>query len=261
MASIANILAVFSVLLVCASFASAGDAIRRRGDDYDDEDKGSQYLPGEVEPVKLKVLVESLCPGCRQFMLKELFPTYQLLGPAAIDLEVVVFGNAQIDVDAKELDCQHGPAECDANSYEQCAVAIYPHAYRYLPYLHCLDEELEMGYHDEKFDAAVFSKCARKSTLDFQSIKECHNDKDQAWKLQKEASEQTSDHDYVPWVEINGKHTFDEDKDDLFTAICKAYRKQNKGQSAHPLCPKLFAGETLLSMLADAIPMALKTQG
>jgi interferon, gamma-inducible protein 30 len=188
-------------------------------------------------PPKVKVMasIESLCSGCKAFMNDQLFPVFQLLGSQVLELDVVVFGNSAIDLQGKTVNCQHGAAECDANTYEQCAVDLYKYPDRYLAYLHCLDNELTMGRRDEPFDAPVFAGCARDSALDFGAIKACHDDAAYAWALQKRAAESTpDDHTYVPWVLINGEHTIDEDNDSLLEAVCKAYQS---GGGKHPACP------------------------
>jgi len=187
-------------------------------------------------PKKVKVVaaVESLCIGCKGFMNEQLFPTFQLLGSRVMDLHVVVYGNSLIDWKAKQVTCQHGPAECDANTYEQCAIDLYPYPERYLGYLLCLDNSLEMGFRKEPFPSSIFAECARQQALDFESIKACHDDDQRAWQLQKQAAARTpANHTYVPWIEINGVHAMDEDNDTLLDVVCKAY-KQSGG--SHPAC-------------------------
>jgi interferon, gamma-inducible protein 30 len=197
----------------------------------------SSTSAGSSAPPKVKVLaaVESLCSGCKAFMNDQLFPVFELLGSQVVDLDVVVFGNSVIDLQGKTVDCQHGAAECDANTYEQCAVDLYKYPDRYLPYLSCLDNALTMGRREEPFEASIFAGCARDNALDVGAIKSCHDDAKYAWALQKRAAAATpDDHTYVPWVLINGAHTLDEDNDSLLEAVCRAYRS---GGGRHPACP------------------------
>jgi interferon gamma-inducible protein 30 len=186
-------------------------------------------------PVKLQAYTEALCNGCGHFMLEHLIPTYEKLGADVIDLEWVPFGNAKL-LDANgnhTLECQHGQAECDANSWEQCAVHVYhdkPSVY--LNMLKCLETALPMGHQDTPFDESIFHKCVGCCT-DFSKLKACHDNPMLAWQLQLQASQATpEDHEYVPWVVINGIF-FNVETDDLLQVICKAY---TAGGGSHPRC-------------------------
>ena len=150
-----------------------------------------------------------------------------------MNLEIVPFGNAKMD--DKQVSCQHGVGECDANSYEQCMIYSYPDPNLYLPMLACLEEKLPMGKRESKFPVNVFEMCARNVSLDFAPIQECHDDVDMAWKILKQAADATSDyHDHVPWIEIDGIYMNEETRE-FMEEICKAY--QAKGGS-HPACDK-----------------------
>ena len=183
---------------------------------------------GQVAPVvSVQVYDEALCIGCQEFILNDLVPTFELLGETVMDLQIVPFGNAQIadENDPTSLQCQHDAAECDANSYQQCAATLYPIASRYLPFIACCYENLEMGHFHQLFPTAIFADCARRSALDWASIQQCHDDNDLAWQLQLDAFHATpADHEYVPWIVIDGAHyEMDDEADAFFKAICIAY--------------------------------------
>jgi Gamma interferon inducible lysosomal thiol reductase (GILT) len=272
--------------------------------------------------VHLQVFVEALCVDSKRFVLEQLVPAYHLLTGNAVDLDLVVFGNAQIgnsDNDNNNnnkssfgrgarpdlgrpvhqaprdsraqggLTCQHGPAECDANSYEQCAVYVskqieqeqeqehYEQELRRvhgdadddnnkdpvkesLAYVACLFTDLDMGYRDAPFGAQVFTSCTRSAFADAAAsfrIRACHDDPKLSRKLQEEAAKKTpKDHAHVPWILINGKHTYDpldgaddddDDDDDnsnapayrkLVKAICRAYHDDDESSGgSHRLPP------------------------
>jgi Gamma interferon inducible lysosomal thiol reductase (GILT) len=243
--------------------------------------------------VHLQVFIEALCVDSKHFVLEQLVPAYQLLTRNAVDLELVVFGNAHIVHEPwrvgsrahalhdshpnKGITCQHGPAECDANSYEQCAMYVSkqkppeqeeedepehePHddddpAVRSLAYVACLFTDLDMGYRQEPFDPQLFASCARSSFVDDPAtaafrIRACHDDPALSSALQKEAAVKTpKDRTHVPWILIDGQHTYDffdeaDDDDDrsgapsyrkLVHAICRAYWESSGGSSS-PLPP------------------------
>ena len=202
--------------------------------------RDAESIATSVPPVKVKVLDEALCGGCKEFVNTQLSPVYQSLGATVIDLQVIPFGNARYIPDDKDpakqvLDCQHGKAECDANSWEQCvAILLYPYPPRYLPFIDCLYKELPMSYSDEIFDRGIFADCARQAALDFETIAQCHDDEYQAGALQQVAFALTPDyHDYVPWIEINGEHVELEDDTSFLKAVCKAYTESG---GTHPYC-------------------------
>jgi interferon gamma-inducible protein 30 len=183
--------------------------------------------------VQVSIYVEALCIDSKRFFNDQLVPTYDQLGSQVMDLKIVVFGNARIDLTAKTLQCQHGEAECDANSYDQCAVDIYPYPDRYLPYLTCLFNSLPMGRRSEPFPEAVFASCARHAALGAHTLQQCRDDPERAWELQKTAASLSpSQLNHVPWVELNGAY-MDEEKADLLTSVCQLYMESG---GSHPAC-------------------------
>lgn len=181
--------------------------------------------------VKVKVCTEALCPGCQQFVLKEVIPTYQALGDKVMDLQIVPYGNARMKDET--VTCQHGVGECDANSWELCMIHAFPDPKQYLPMLECLENSLPMGSHDEKFPVSIFETCAQEANLAFPKIQLCHDDPATAKSVVDKAAKDTpSDHKYVPWAIINGQH-MDEERDDLMAAVCKAYEAAG---GSHPAC-------------------------
>jgi interferon gamma-inducible protein 30 len=190
-----------------------------------------------ISPRRIKVQLydEALCIGCQNFVTTQLVPTFDVLGSAVIDLEVIPFGNAKItNVTSREIACQHGSAECDANSFEQCAADIYPYASRYLPFVDCLYRTLPMGHREIPFDRSIFAKCAQQAALQWESISDCHDDPERSWKLQMQAAKQTpGDHQYVPWVVIDGKTMDMNEEFDLRKYVCQAYVSSG---GHHPAC-------------------------
>lgn len=192
--------------------------------------------------IKIQVYIESLCIDSKHFMMEKLLPTYRRLGNQVMDLEVVTFGNAKIDLEAHTVTCQHGAAECDANIYELCAADAYPDIDLYLPFYYCLFDDLPMGHREDNFGTDVFAKCAEEKNLEFDAIHACHYNNELAWKLQKHASSVTpANHHYVPYVVIDGLHNMDEEHDDLLQVICDAYRQRG---GTHPACSSRLGATT-----------------
>jgi interferon gamma-inducible protein 30 len=182
--------------------------------------------------VHVSLYVEALCPYCKGYFNDQLVPTYDQLGSQVMDVKVVVFGNARIDLANKTLQCQHGEAECDVNSYDQCAVDMYPYPDRYLPYMTCLFNSLPMGRQSEPFSKAVFASCARHAALDAHALQQCRDDPERVWELQKQAAAMNpSELNHVPWVELNGEYM--DLEQDLLASVCQLYTESG---GSHPAC-------------------------
>ena len=124
-------------------------------------------------------------------------------------------------------------AECDANSYQQCAADIYNKPSGYVPLLSCLFQRLPMGHADLPYPAATFAGCAKSTALWWPSIRDCHEDAERSFQLQVQAADSTpKEHEYVPWVVVNSIHV-DEDGS-LLEQVCSVFQD---GGGSHPACP------------------------
>ena len=172
-----------------------------------------------ADQVNILVCVEAYCPGCESFTVSDLYPTYQKEGMADImNITFVPYGNANMVGD--KLTCQHGEDECSGNSYEQCAIHLYPDVADHLPFVYCFANE----NHGSGAPDSAMEKCAGDSNLDFSKIKECHDDADLSLELQKAAAAATpDDHEYTPWVVINGEVFESSFRNKFINAVCDAY--------------------------------------
>jgi len=194
----------------------------------------------KIPPIPVVVLIESLCIDCKHFVEGQLSTVFKSLGPTVMDLKIVPFGNAHYafdDNDKEYLECQHGPAECDANLYEQCVtLLLYPNSQRSLPFLRCTFNKLPMGKREKLYERKIFASCANRAALDWASIAACHDDEEQARSMQKMAAGLTpAYHRGVPWVEVQGQHVEvpDDDTTALLRAVCHAYKAAG---GSHPAC-------------------------
>ena len=190
-------------------------------------------LESGAAPVKLLVCVEALCIDSKRFMLEQLYPTYQKLGSEVIDLDLVVSGNVRMEEDQQSFSCQHGGAECDANTYEQCAVHLYPHEpSQSLDFVYCLFTKLRMGYRTDPFPNEPFQSCATESGMDFAALSACHDDPTNVWQLEKQAFDKTPTHNFIPFVVIDQVDNFDVSRS-LLDAVCDVYTASG---GSHPAC-------------------------
>jgi Gamma interferon inducible lysosomal thiol reductase (GILT) len=187
---------------------------------------GTETETDTIPPVQVLLCVEALCIDSKNFFHDQLMVAFNALGHTVMNLTVVSFGNAKISEASHKITCQHGFGECDTNSYEQCAVHLYPDPAQHVPYLACLFASLPMGHRDEPFDQSTgLEPCAHSNNLSFDDIKACHDDAILSWKLQTLAAKDTpTRHDHVPWVQINGQY-MDEESHNLIQEVCKAYQQ------------------------------------
>lgn len=75
------------------------------------------------QKIKLSVYYEALCSDSRNFIIKQLVPTYKLLGESIL-LDLVPYGKATTFDDNTDIifKCQHGATECLANKIHACAL-------------------------------------------------------------------------------------------------------------------------------------------
>ena len=87
-----------------------------------------------------------------------------------------------------------------SNNWEQCAIAHYPDTSDWFPFYYCIEANGAEGV-----TKLPTQKCAELANLDYQTLETCVNG-EEGKALQKKAYVDTpSDHQYVPWVVINGK--------------------------------------------------------
>mmetsp|Transcript_20499 Transcript_20499/g.48681 ORF Transcript_20499/g.48681 Transcript_20499/m.48681 type:complete len:124 (-) Transcript_20499:63-434(-) len=96
---------------------------------------------------------------------------------------------------------------------------------QYMDFLKCLEDTLPMGHADQNFEESIFMDCA-KDSLDPLVLKSCHDNAYFAWTMQQKYSDLTPDHDYVPWVVVNGRK-IDEENEILLQLVCKEFVQIN----------------------------------
>ncbi|KAL7992851.1 hypothetical protein Chor_017107 [Crotalus horridus] len=82
----------------------------------------------KADRVSVSLYYESLCSGCREFLVLMLFPTWLMLQDI-MNITLVPYGNAEESKEATKwhFDCQHGEEECLGNMIE-CLKLYAPNA-------------------------------------------------------------------------------------------------------------------------------------
>ncbi|CAH1989939.1 unnamed protein product [Acanthoscelides obtectus] len=92
-----------------------------------------------TDKLKVTVFFESLCPGCRYFILTHLYPVYLEL-ESYLEIEVVPFQWCSEYEGKWTCRCQHGTDECLGNSYDSCALVNNTTKVA-LEFIHCLEQK------------------------------------------------------------------------------------------------------------------------
>jgi len=173
--------------------------------------------------VKVELYYESLCPGCRAFIMGQLFPTFQKLEALEImDIGLYPYGNARETQQGQKWDfqCQHGAEECVLNLVEACALHLLGHPSQFMPYIHCLESNPSL---------ANAKSCAAQLEIEWGPISACYTGS-QGNHLEHELAIKTSalnpPHQYVPWIVVNGVHNDQVQQaaqSNLLKYVCQTY--------------------------------------
>ncbi|RWS14432.1 hypothetical protein B4U79_06908 [Dinothrombium tinctorium] len=119
--------------------------------------------------VNVSVFYETYCPYSRQFLKKQLYPTYVAVGEI-MNIELVPYGNAQhheLKNGTIQFKCQHGPSECVANMIHACAINLVKDMKSIMPFVNCVESQ------DDPASSAKL--CCEKVGIDFDQIDRCYN--------------------------------------------------------------------------------------
>jgi len=177
-----------------------------------------------ADPIKIELYYESFCGGCQNFILKQLYPTFQkLYSKGVFEIALYPYGNAQEKQDGQkwEFDCQHGEKECQMNLVETCALHLLSHPQQFMPYIECVE-------HVPTIQRAQY--CAEKLHVEWGPIAACYNGSEGNF-LEHQMAMKTDalvpKHKYVPWIVVDGQHTEEmqtEAQIDLMAFLCKQYK-------------------------------------
>jgi len=188
------------------------------------QQKGSKTV-ADAQPVVFELYYESQCGGCRDMIKQQIWPTYQTLySTGIIQIGLYPYGNAhetQLPNGTWAFDCQHGEVECQMNLVETCAIHLLHDQAAFMPFIHCLEESGP--------NMANARACAGATKVDFDKILLCATSS-MGNKYEHEFAVKTNNltpkHGFVPWVTLNGQHTWqiqDRAGDDLIGLICDTY--------------------------------------
>ncbi|EIE23002.1 GILT-domain-containing protein, partial [Coccomyxa subellipsoidea C-169] len=166
------------------------------------------------KPVRIQFVGESLCPDCAAYTTKVLEPIFSSGLKDLIELDYVGWGNAKNT--SGEVECQHGPRECDLNIALNCAQQLSKSQEDFFDFLYCLEREAFSSTGTE-----VLQTCSNSGRLSEKALRECSTGKLGA-ELERAAAAATPLHQYVPWILVDDV-PLGADCGNLATYICAAY--------------------------------------
>ncbi|XP_073705091.1 gamma-interferon-inducible lysosomal thiol reductase [Garra rufa] len=176
-----------------------------------------------ADKVNVSLYYESLCPGCREFLVMQLVPTFIMLLDI-MNIDLVPYGNAQeTESQGKYIyTCQHGEDECLGNLIETCLLNTL--GLEAIKVIFCM----ESGEDVLKAAQPCLGVYFPETTWD--SVMKCAKG-DEGNKLMHQNALKTNalkpPHEYVPWITINGEHSDDlqnKAMSSLFTLVCSLYK-------------------------------------
>ena len=129
-------------------------------------------------------------------------------------MTLIGYGNAQTH--GKRVSCQHGTGECNALMVEDCAIKHNPEFSDHWPFVLCMENAGDGMLSDVQ-------RCATQAKLNYQTIATCYKGSEGTQALIA-AGKATGQHNYVPWVEINGQHSSQADSQNFLKAVCAAMK-------------------------------------
>ena len=182
------------------------------------------------DKIQITICFESLCPGCGQSIVQSFKPALSKGLLEMADVTYVPYGNADEtkDGDKWKFECQHGSTECYGNALDSCILSHAKDNATALNAVTCIEEVANVA---GKGFAKALKQCGETFSFDVEAVETCANG-DEGNALQHQAAAATPDHDYVPWLIVDGQHPQENDEDqildDVFTWACSNYKGDNK---------------------------------
>jgi len=213
-------LPLIALAAILALLAPAGINGHPRG--MNNEESAIQTSP----KVKLSLYYESLCGGCKHFIVEQLGPNFDKFAKY-LDVHLNPFGNTQMTHHANgwKFDCQHGPTECQGSILEACLIEKLNSTQNlFVPIIACM----------ENSDPTLLStakKCMAESGIgpedkpSIDEISKCAYGQE-GIELFAKLGKETPKHKWVPWVELNDHYDRFKSQEatyDLPGALCRYF--------------------------------------
>lgn len=167
------------------------------------------------EKLKLGVFIESLCPDSRRFFVRQLVPTYRLIGDL-FEPNIVPFGHARVQSSTRMI-CQHGQRECQGNRRMACIRARATNTSQQVETIGCLFE-----------NQSTPKECVERNmaNVTWKDIDDCSG-APESMRMMEQFEKETGRVSYIPHLTLDGRHdeAIQEGAEhDLKNFICKNYQ-------------------------------------
>eukprot|EP00092_Neocalanus_flemingeri_P014375 GFUD01015506.1.p1 GENE.GFUD01015506.1~~GFUD01015506.1.p1 ORF type:complete len:243 (+),score=54.48 GFUD01015506.1:66-794(+) len=182
----------------------------------------SDAMRVETGKVVVDLYYEVLCPDSRSFVVYQLFPAWQRLRDI-FTINYIPYGKALTygDTDKFRFSCQHGPVECQGNTYHACAAKYIEDEDIKLDYIKCM-------INDNYDPVRAALRCSREMAVDWLAISTCAKG-GEGNMLHKLAGDRTHalrpKVTFIPTIELNGEQLYQREVRRYFTReLCKQYQ-------------------------------------
>ncbi|XP_050508426.1 gamma-interferon-inducible lysosomal thiol reductase isoform X5 [Diabrotica virgifera virgifera] len=195
----------------------------------------------------LTLFYEGLCPGCHQFILNQLYPSYEkLAGSLKLDLVPYGWSHSHRSADGKvTFTCQHGDEECYINRIHACVLDQNPSSLDYVTFIYKHLSATEERRRNEQEELEL-AKQLVPSSVSWDKVNDCYHGERGTELLLSSEERQSKLNPALPWVpnlRFNGvydKAIEEEATIDFTSTVCKLL-KDNKPdvckdyvRNAHP---------------------------
>uniref|UniRef100_A0A6P7FUP8 Gamma-interferon-inducible lysosomal thiol reductase-like isoform X1 n=2 Tax=Endopterygota TaxID=33392 RepID=A0A6P7FUP8_DIAVI len=200
-------------------------------DRFNPNDEKNQQQEADLT---LTLFYEGLCPYCHEFILKQLYPSYQKL-ESSLKLDFVPFGGSRSSrsADGKIIfTCQHGDEECYINRIHACVLDQKPSSSDFVTFIYHHLSATEERRRSEQEELELAKKWLP-SSVSWDKVNDCYHGERGTELLLSYEDRQSKLHPklaYVPNIRFNG--VFDvkieqKARENLVLAVCSLL-KENK---------------------------------
>lgn len=189
----------------------------------------AQYGKEKIIKVKVALYLESLCPGCHDFIRAQLYPVFMKYSNF-IQLDLLPYGNANhalISNNSKpeyEFHCQHGAPECLGNLYLACATHMLQdqRPKHLIKYYNCL------SFSGSQSIANDVKTCTKEAGINLRKLERCT--KSDGPKILADFGDRTHNlagRRFVPTIVVDDEFKIEDQDDideDLLGYLCKKFK-------------------------------------
>ncbi|KAF3448051.1 hypothetical protein FNV43_RR08759 [Rhamnella rubrinervis] len=191
-------------------------------------------LKMDSQKVNLSVYYGTLSPNSASFIVRNLAQVFDKDLVTILNLKLIPWGDAHVNISNNATVCQHGPDECELNTLEACVIDIFhDDVNKYFALIYCFEFLTIEGRHKE------WETCFNSLGLPQKSVLECYNGRN-GTELEIIYSNETAHLNppikFLPWVLVNNQ-PIQKDYANFATYVCKAYKGNNVPKACHSQPP------------------------